>query len=166
MQMILQNYENLREIRNRFKEKKIVFCSGVFDLTHAGHVLFFEDCKALGDILVVALGGDKSVKNYKGISRPIINEHMRVKLISSLKPVDFCFISTVVQKGNPMYDLENMIKKLKPDIYAINEDAFDIPAREELTTRLGIKLSILKRTCPAEFDFVSTTKIIEKIKGS
>lgn len=164
--MILQNYKELRQIRNKFKDKKIVFCSGVFDLTHAGHVLFFEDCKALGEILVVAIGGDESVRNYKGPTRPIINEHMRAKLVSSLKPVDFCFITRAVKENDPLYDMINMLQNLKPDIYAINEDAFDMASRKKLADDSGAKLVVLKRTCPAEFDFISTTKIIEKLKGS
>lgn len=164
--MILKNYEELRELRNKFKEKKIVFCSGVFDLTHAGHVLFFEDCKALGEILVVAIGGDESVKNYKGTARPIINEHMRAKLVSSLKPVDFCFITRAVKENDPLYDMSNMLQKLKPDVYVVNDDAFDMTSRKKLAEESGAKLVVLKRTCPAEFDSVSTTKIIEKLKGS
>lgn len=164
--MILKNYEELKQIRNKFKKKKVVFCTGVFDLTHAGHVLFFEECKALGDILVVALGGDESVKNYKGPGRPIINEHMRAKLVSSLKPVDFCFISKAVKANDPMYDITNMLINLRPDVYATNEDAFDIPLRKQLADKFRIKLVILKRTCPPEFDSISTTKIIEKLKGS
>lgn len=161
--MILKNYKELQQIREKFKGKKIVFCTGVFDLTHAGHVLFFEDCKDLGDILVVALGGDESVKNYKR-RKPIINEHMRAKLISSLKPVDFCFISRAVKENDPMYDMVNMLEHLKPEIYAVNDDGFDMPSRKKLTDEFGTKLVILKRTCPAEFDSVSTSKIIEKIK--
>ncbi|MEK7559864.1 MAG: adenylyltransferase/cytidyltransferase family protein, partial [Patescibacteria group bacterium] len=138
----------------------------VFDLTHAGHVLFFEDCKALGDMLVVGIGGDESVKNYKGPARPIINEHMRVKMVSSLKPVDFCFVTSAVKINDPLYDMTNMLGSLKPDIYVVNEDAFDLPSRKQLADKSGAKLVVLKRTCPAEFDSISTTKIIEKLKGS
>lgn len=163
--MIVQKYEELSNIREKFKGKKIVFCSGVFDLTHAGHVLFFEDCKALGDILVVAVGGDESVRNYKGPQRPIINEHMRAKIISSLKPVDYCYISRPLKNDDPLYDMNSIFKNLKPDIYAINNDAFDIPAREKLAKTFGFELVILKRTCPPEFENISTTKIIEKLKS-
>ena len=143
--MILQNYEELKEIRNKYKDKKIVFCAGVFDLTHAGHVLFFEDCKALGDMLVVGIGGDESVKNYKGPARPIINEHMRVKMVSSLKPVDFCFVTSAVKINDPLYDMTNMLGSLKPDIYVVNEDAFDLPSRKQLADKSGAKLVVLKR---------------------
>lgn len=135
-------------------------------MTHAGHVLFFEDCKALGDLLVVAVGGDESVRNYKGPTRPVINEYMRAKLISSLKPVDYCFVSKVVKVDDPLYDMNNILKNLKPDIYAINDDAFDVLARKKLAKDFGMKLIILQRTCPKEFGAVSTTKIIEKLKGS
>ncbi len=159
-------FDELEKIRKEHADKKIVFCSGVFDLTHAGHVLFFEECKALGDILLVALGSDASVKNYKGPERPIINEHMRAKLVSSLKPVDYCYISTAVKKGDPLHDMKNIFQKLRPDVYVVNGDAFDLSAREKLAREFGAKLAVLKRACPPEFEEVSATKIIEKLKGS
>src|SRR3989344_3303123 len=162
--MIVGTHE-LEKIRKEHAGKKIVFCSGVFDLTHAGHVLFFEAGRALGDIVVVALGGDASVKNYKGSARPIINEQMRAKLVSSLKPVDYCYISTAVKSGDPLHDMKNIFQKLQPNVYAINDDAFDIPAREKLAQEFGAKLAILKRTCPPEFEADSTPKIIEKLKS-
>ena len=163
--MIIENYEGLSKIRKEFNDRKIVFCSGVFDLTHAGHVLFFEDCKSLGDVLVVVVGGDESIRNYKGPERPVINEHMRAKMVSSLKPVDFCFISRATKAGDPFYDMKNIFENLKPDIYVVNEDAFDIPSREKFAKSFGAKLCVLKRTCPPEFDAISTTKIIEKLKA-
>ena len=57
-----------------------------------------------------------------------------------------------------------MCKRLKPDIYAVNSDAFDIPKRKRIMNELGIRIEILERTCPAEFENISTTKVIEKIK--
>ena len=158
-------FENLAEIRKHNNDKKIVFCSGGFDLTHAGHVLFLEDCKKEGDILIVMVGGDSPVKRDKGANRPILNEHARLKLIDSLKPVDYCFIDNFVSPGaHPLSYIDQVIRELKPDAYVINEDAKDIPYRKALAERHGVKLVISARACPPEFENISTSKIIKKIK--
>ena len=162
--MTIINIEYLPQIRARYKDIKIVFCSGSFDLTHAGHLLFFEDCKKFGEILVVSIGSDASIRTLKGENRPILNECIRTKTIDSLKPVDYCFLDRISNKENPNGILEFTFKYLKPDIYAINEDAFDIPYRENLCKKYNINLVILKRWFPPEFEGISTSKIIEKIK--
>ena len=159
--------KNLGKIREKHSDHKIVFCSGSFDLVHSGHVLFFEDCKKLGDILVVSVGPDIDIKNNKGNNRPILNQHVRLKMVSSLKPVDYCFIGErYAPKKHIFYSIEKVLKKLKPDVWVVNADAFSIPDRKELAKKYGIKIVVLKRWCPAKFDNISTTKIIEKIKNT
>lgn len=93
--------EEIKKIRDIHKDKVIVFCSGVFDLTHAGHALFFEDCKANEDRLVVSIGEDSHIRHYKGLGQPIRNHFIRAKMVDSLKSVDYCFIN------NPTQDLKN-----------------------------------------------------------
>jgi cytidyltransferase-like protein len=153
------------KLREDFKDKKIVFCSGSFDLVHAGHVLFFEDCKKEGDILVVGVGCDRNIKDLKGDKRPILNEKIRLKTIDSLKPVDFCFLDNLPSAENPLEPLGLILETLRPDFYVINEDAFNISYRKEICQKLGINLTILKRTCPEEFENISTSKVIEIIKS-
>ncbi|QQG45453.1 MAG: adenylyltransferase/cytidyltransferase family protein [Candidatus Sungiibacteriota bacterium] len=160
----LISINKLAEVRRKHRHKTIVFCSGTFDLTHPGHVLFLEDCKKQGDILVVAVGDDVSIRDIKGEKRPIFNHHMRAKMINSLKPVDYCLVSSA-PKGRPLGFMEEMFRRLKPDVYVVNEDAFDIPTRRHLIQKLGIKFAVLKRRCPKKFDQVSTTKLIEKIRA-
>ena len=157
---------DLEKIREKHKNECLVFASGGFDLMHAGHVLFFEDCKEHGDVLVVMLGSDAIMKKEKGDLRPIFNEHMRLKMVDSLKPVDYVFLaeSTGPDK-HPQYFLDVVMGALKPDVYVINEDASAIPYRKEfMKNHPYTKLVILPRSAPPEFDAVSTTKIIEKIK--
>ena len=161
--MALIHHSDLADIRKKFAGKKIVFVSGVFDLTHPGHVLFLEDSKNLGDILVAAVGDDASIKELKGGGRPLFNEHMRMKMVSAIKPVDFCFLAPA-PPGQPLSYIDRVFGQLKPDIYAVNDDAFDIPARQQMADKHGVRLEVLKRTCPPEFDNVSTTKLIGKIK--
>ena len=158
-------FEKLNKLRKQFKDKVIVFCSGGFDLTHPGHVLFLEDCKKHGDILVVGLGSDvvrKIDKQDEG--RPILNQHLRLKMVSSLKPVDFAFIIRHLPEKHPLDPIDKIFQKLKPDTYVINSDASHIPYREEMVKRFDVKLVILERWCPPEFDGISTTKLIDKIK--
>lgn len=156
--------EDLPAIRERFCDKKIVFCSGSFDLPHAGHILFFEDCKKLGDILVIGVGNDAILRNNKGSERPILNQHIRLKTIDSLKPVDFCLLDDISERSHPLAFVDLVLRELKPNIYAINEDAFDISFRKEAAKQHGVDMVILKRWAPKEFEEISTTKIINKIK--
>jgi len=158
-------FNDLRKLREDIKDKTIVFCSGGFDLTHAGHVLFFEDCKKQGDILVVGLASDADRKLYKkDDGRPIVNEEMRLKMVSSLKPVDFAFVIRELPKKHPLDPLIEIFENLKPDVYVVNSEASHIPYREEMVKKFGTKLVVLDRWCPPEYDAISTTKLIEKIK--
>ena len=164
--MVIINKNDLIEVRKEHSDKKVVFCSGNFDLTHVGHVLFFEDCKKQGDLLVVGVGGDYILRINKGLKRPIFNEKTRVKMVDSLKPVDYCFIDDISTKEDPLRILNIVFEKLKPDFYVINEDAFNIPHRQELAEKYNVKLVILKRWCPKEFEEgMSTTDIIEKVRS-
>jgi len=83
--------EELLVIRKKLKEenKKVVFTNGCFDILHAGHVDYLIKAKNLGDILIVGINSDSSVKLIKGEKRPIIPQQERAALIASLKPVDY-----------------------------------------------------------------------------
>lgn len=161
--MTIISSEDLPVLREKYKDKKIVYCSGVFDLTHAGHALFFEDCKKQGDILIAALGSDNYIKRYKGKDRPILNEQVRLKMVDSLKPVDFCFLhKDIIDNDFLRPDLE-IISILKPDVWAVNEDGFGLEQRKKALENSATKLIILSRYCPPEFEGISTTKIMEKL---
>lgn len=157
--------QELREIRERYRNKKMVFCSGSFDLTHAGHVLFFEDCKKRGDVLVVGIGPDKIVRKEKSQERPILNEYLRLKMIRSLKPVDHAFIMRDTPKNteHPLAPLYRILKKLNPDVYVVNDDASHLDYRKSKMKKLNVTFVTLRRTCPPQFKKISTSKIIKKI---
>ena len=163
--MTIVTFNQLSKIREENLDKKIVFCSGCFDLTHAGHIIFFENCKKLGDILIVSVGSDKLLKKYKGDLRPILNETIRLKNVDSLKPVDYCLLEPYLDKEDYLQGLEPLLKKLSPDIYVINDDASNKDYREGLCKKYRVSLRVLERHCPPEFENISTTKIIEKIKS-
>ena len=93
----------------------IVFTNGCFDVLHRGHIEYLEFCKSQGDIVVVGLNSDKSVKTIKGPERPINNQHDRVAILAALEVVDYI---TVFDEPDPL----NLIKKIKPDILVKGQD--------------------------------------------
>tara|TARA_X000000950_G_scaffold106628_3_gene134241 strand:- start:540 stop:1004 length:465 start_codon:yes stop_codon:yes gene_type:complete len=98
--------EYCREIR--LKNKKIVFTNGCFDILHPGHIHILSKAKSLGDILVVGLNSDLSVKKLKGDKRPLVSEDDRSRVLLSLRFVDYVIIF------NELTPLK-VIEKIKPD---------------------------------------------------
>lgn len=98
--------ESCRNIR--LKNKKIVFTNGCFDILHPGHIHILSKAKSLGDILVVGLNSDLSVKKLKGDKRPLVSEDDRSRVLLSLRFVDYVIIF------NELTPLK-VIKKIKPD---------------------------------------------------
>ncbi len=89
--------------------KKIVFTNGCFDILHRGHVTYLAEARKLGDLLVIGLNSDASVKRLKGEERPINNEQDRQYVLSQLKSVDFVEIFT---EDTPL----NLILKINPQV--------------------------------------------------
>jgi D-beta-D-heptose 7-phosphate kinase/D-beta-D-heptose 1-phosphate adenosyltransferase len=93
----------------RNQGKRIVFTNGCFDLLHFGHAKYLEDAKRKGDILIVGVNSDGSVRRIKGDKRPIIKDRNRLNLVAALESVDFALI---FKEDTPF----NIIKKIRPDI--------------------------------------------------
>lgn len=89
--------------------KKIVFTNGCFDLLHIGHVTYLEEAKKLGDVLIVGINNDESVKRLKGPTRPVQNESDRCQILAALKAVDHTILFA---EDTPL----NLIKAVKPDV--------------------------------------------------
>jgi len=98
-------------IRKQLKEekKKVVFTNGCFDVLHAGHVDYLNKAKAAGDVLILGLNSDASVKRIKGEKRPIVCEEERAFILSNLKAVDYV---TLFEEDTP----QEIISELIPDI--------------------------------------------------
>ena len=103
--------EDLRKIVDDFKTKgeKIIFTNGCFDLLHVGHIRYLEEAKALGDILVVGINSDQSVRRIKGPYRPILPEEERAEILSGLGCVDYI---TIFDEADPL----ELISFLRPHI--------------------------------------------------
>jgi len=89
--------------------RKIVFTNGVFDIIHRGHIEYLNDAKSLGDVLIVGLNSDESVRRIKGEKRPVVSEYNRAIVLDNLKAVDHVVIFT---DDTP----EEIIKLIRPDI--------------------------------------------------
>ena len=135
------------------KGKKLVFTNGCFDILHVGHSHYLSRAKTCGDMLVVALNGDQSVKRLKGKSRPLSPLKERMELIAALEAVDFV---TWFHADTP----SSLIKKIKPGVLV---KGADWPANKivggDFVKSYGGKVKSLPYKKGS-----STTKIIEKIK--
>ncbi len=117
MKNYLTDLEDLIEIRKQLKisGKKVVFTNGCFDIIHAGHVDYLVKAKSFGDVLIVGLNSDASVKKIKGDNRPIIPELERAFVLYNLKPVDYVVL---FDEETPI----NLIEKIIPDFLVKGSD--------------------------------------------
>ena len=132
--------------------KTIVTTNGCFDIIHAGHIQYLEEAAKLGDILIVGLNSDNSVKRLKGEDRPVQNQTARLSVMAALKPVDAAFI---FEEDTP----ENFLASIKPDIHVKGGDySRDLPEKS-IVENSGGKIVILSFK-----DGYSTTGILDKVK--
>jgi D-beta-D-heptose 7-phosphate kinase/D-beta-D-heptose 1-phosphate adenosyltransferase len=82
-------YNQLQTIKNLYANKKIVFTNGCFDLLHSGHISLFKFCKEKGDIVIVGLNSDDSIRRLKGTSRPINKIKTRTDVLESIQYIDY-----------------------------------------------------------------------------
>jgi len=156
MQSKIKTLKELKQIVDKLKKqgKKIVFTNGCFDLLHVGHIRYLQKAKKLGDILIVAINSDDSVKKIKGKSRPIIPAEERSEVIAALECVDYVVIFHETLPNR-------VIETLKPDIhvkggdYSVNE----LP-EAKIVKSYGGKVIILGKV-----EGHSTSEIIRRIKA-
>ncbi len=139
--------------RLRREGKRVVFTNGCFDLLHAGHVRYLREARSLGDLLVVALNSDASVRLLKGEGRPILNQDERAEIMAALQVVDYV---TIFDEATP----RELIASLLPDVLVKGGDwAIEtIVGREEVEAAGGRVLSLpyLRGS--------STSEIVERIR--
>jgi rfaE bifunctional protein nucleotidyltransferase chain/domain len=119
------------------RRQRIVLANGVFDTLHVGHARYLASAKAEGDLLVVAVNSDSSVRPLKGPGRPILDEQARALLVAALRAVDY-----VVIFSEP--HVEKLLEELRPDVHAKGTDytADSVPERA-VAARLGIRVAIV-----------------------
>jgi len=133
----------------------VAWTNGVFDILHAGHIRSLEAARAIGDVLIVGLNSDHSVRQLKGVGRPILPQNERAELLAALRCVDAVLI---FEETTP----EGPLSRLKPDIHCKGADYAPphgkaIPEKE-LVESYGGKVVFLPL-----LDDVSTTDIIQRI---
>ena len=142
--------ETCKEIRQG--GKKIVFTNGCFDILHVGHVRYLTTAKSFGDILIVGLNTDESVKMLKGENRPINNEKDRAEVLLGLKAVDY-----VVLFGERT--AENLVSEIRPDVYVKGADyTVDKIPEAKIVQSYGGQIELVKFVAGH-----STTETIKKI---
>ncbi len=134
----------------KYKGKKIVFTNGCFDILHRGHITYLNEAKKLGDILIIGLNSDSSVKLLKGNDRPVNNENDRAYILSNLKSVDYIII---FNEETPY----NLIKTIKPDILVKGGDykISEVVGREFADETIVLPF----------IEGYSTTQLINKVKA-
>ncbi len=150
----IKSWDEIDKIAEELRKagKKIVFTNGCFDILHFGHVSYLEEAKSCGDVLILGLNSDDSVKRLKGESRPINSQLERAFVLCGLKAVDF----VVIFDQDTPYDL---IKLIKPSVLVKGGDwSPEQIIGSDIVLGLGGQVKSLLFQ-----DGFSTTNLIEKI---
>jgi D-beta-D-heptose 7-phosphate kinase/D-beta-D-heptose 1-phosphate adenosyltransferase len=133
--------------------KSLVFTNGVFDLLHVGHVRYLAEARALGDVLLVAINSDRTVRELKGDGRPITSESERAEILAALREVDYV---TIFDDISP----RSLITQLLPDLLVKggDYDLDEIHGREEVEAAGGRVVSL------PFIEGASTSAIINRMK--
>jgi len=144
----------LDELPDLLQGKGVVLANGCFDILHVGHLRYLQGARALGDILVVAINSDKSMRSIKDSGRPILGQDERVALVSALRCVDY-----IVLFDEP--DVSRVLDVLRPAIHAKGTDYTEqtVPERVQVLSYGG------KVRITGDSKGHSTRDIIERIVG-
>lgn len=147
-------WDRVRAWRVERSGQSVVFTNGVFDLVHSGHVDLLHAARNAGDVLVVALNSDTSVRRLKGLTRPVRAEHERAYVMAALAMVDAVVL---FEEDTPL----ELIRALQPDVLVKGGDYTEstIVGAEDVQARGG-KVVVVPLT-PGQ----STTAIVEKLRG-
>jgi D-glycero-beta-D-manno-heptose 1-phosphate adenylyltransferase len=134
--------------------RRVVFTNGCFDLLHRGHVRYLEEAREWGDLLVVAVNSDRSVRRIKGPSRPVVSQEERSEVLAALHCVD---VVIVFEETDPLA----VIEQIQPDVLAKGADwpRDQIIGADFVESRGGqvVRIPLLQG--------VSTTAIIERVRA-
>lgn len=172
--MIIQ-YEDLPNLREKYRNKNIAICTGTFDLFHYSHLMFLKYIKENSDILVVVVKCDKDVKE-KGVNRPIINEFERATIVDNIKYTDYTVISNSTDETSlisklikhnhytekDIYKLKRdgyIFEKLKPNNLYVTEDKNIAKSLVDICKETNININVV----PVQGINVHTTDIIKRI---
>jgi rfaE bifunctional protein nucleotidyltransferase chain/domain len=143
------------DLRDKYAGKTVVFTNGCFDILHVGHVRYLAAAKRLGDILVVGLNSDASVRELKGIGRPLNSQDDRAEVMAALEAVDHVIIFAEKR-------VSHLLRQMRPQIYAKGGDyTVDSLDSEEVVALKEIKARIeILPLVPGK----STSKLVQAIQ--
>lgn len=152
IELHIKSFDEIEKISQRLKNKnkKVVFTNGCFDILHKGHVSYLDVAKSFGDVLILGLNSDESVKRLKGDDRPINNQDDRAYILSALECVDY----VVIFEEDTPYEL---ISKVQPDILV---KGADYEGKEVVGSDIATETKLVEFV-----DGKSTTSTIKKIKN-
>lgn len=152
---------DLLDLHNKLKRKKlkVVFTAGSWDLLHVGQMRYLEKAKEEGDILVVGVNSNESIRKVKGKNKPILDETIRAEALTYLRSIDYV---TLI----PTTSCQPILGLLEPDVYvAVGEEwnkEFGNSKEYKTVKDYGGKVKIIDRQSP----YISTTSIVERIIGA
>ena len=149
----IKSREELKDSLKELGGKKIVTTNGSFDIIHIGHVKSLVEAKKLGDVLIVGLNSDSSIKKYKSPDRPIIGQEDRAEMLAALECVDYV---TIFDETDPI----ELLKIIKPDFHVKSKSGFKGLERDVVEENGG-KIILLD-----DVEGKSTTGILERLKKS
>jgi rfaE bifunctional protein nucleotidyltransferase chain/domain len=153
LQKLLDFPHLLEEVRSlKHNGQKIVFTNGCFDLIHPGHIAYLQAARQMGDVLIVGLNSDRSVRELKGAARPILTEGERAIVLSELESISFI---TIFDESTPL----NLIRAILPDVLVKGGDwgLSEIVGRKEVKDTGGKVVAL-----PYKAGY-STSEIIDRI---
>lgn len=150
----IKTLDELKDLSFELKQqgKVVVTNNGSYDIMHLGHIYGLFNAKAQGDILIVGLNSDQSIKSYKSIHRPINDESMRLRMLAALSCVDYVFL---FDDTTPM----SWLKIIKPQIHTNGAEYGTECIEKELVESQGGKIHLLPMV-----EGYKTSLIIDKIK--
>jgi len=145
----------LPQVRIAHPNRRIVLASGCFDLLHVGHTDLIADCSENGDMVVIGINSDESVKRLKGPERPIISDRHRAQMLCNLAAVNWVFTF-----GDT--DVSEHMRALRPDVYVLGEESiYDGKPELIAASELGIDVVISRGKNEQPY---STTSIIHSLQ--
>jgi len=137
--------------------QRVVFTNGCFDIIHPGHILHLQQARQEGDVLVVALNSDDSVRQLKGSGRPVFSQRERATVLAALEPVDYVTIFDTPR-------VTGIIEAIRPDVYIKGGDytlATLVAEERDALDRCGTEIRLLP-----EVGNFSTTDVINRVRSS
>ena len=137
------------------EDKRIVFTNGCFDILHLGHIRYLREAKKLGDILIIGLNSDRSIRSLKGKNRPLVKEEDRAEILSALEMVDYIVIFSELTP-------KDLIDRILPDVLVKGGDW----RKEEVVGRDTVEAQGGEVVIIPEVRSYSTSTLIKKIQNS